>query len=507
MGPPPVEDRSEIVFFDVETSVPTRPGQGFAILEFGAILVCPRKLTELRSYSTLVRPADLSVISPLSERCNGITADAVAASPTFADISHLVYDLLHGRIWAGHNIIRFDCVRIRDAFAEIKQPPPEPKGTIDSLSLLTQKFGRRAGDMKMATLATYFGLGRQTHRSLDDVRMNLEVLKYCATVLFLESSLPDIFTANSWVSPNATTRSRSNGKYPSQRDLLNINKDSVLSSPATESKDKSHPILSFAMSSPKRDVPNIAVADPNIVQSDPFDFRGLQDEIKRKTIKSDVAMEEKPMQESPDLASSSSVSQPCGSSIVVLEPDGICIPSIDASLVPSFRGSQRIELLHEGFLFQLHCTDLKVRFGINTKFVDNAGRPRLSFVVDPSPSLCNVLDACDRVVQKLTLDSGSSSDWRPVVIRKEGFFNYPTVRLHIPTAVVADVAIYATEIYQRESSGAVQRLLFSKFDAAELGSLFMPGTFVDAFFSLDPYDYQQNAGIKLVAKKLIIHCK
>jgi len=54
-----------------------------------------------------------------------------------------------GRIWAGHNIIRFDCVRIRDAFAEINQPPPEPKGTIDSLVLLTQKFGRRAGDMKV----------------------------------------------------------------------------------------------------------------------------------------------------------------------------------------------------------------------------------------------------------------------------------------------------------------------------------------------------------------------
>lgn len=28
---------------------------------------------------------------------------------------------------------------------------------------------------------------------------------------------------------------------------------------------------------------------------------------------------------------------------------------------------------------------------------------------------------------------------------------------------------------------------------------------MDVFFSLDPYDYQQSAGIKLVAKKLIIH--
>lgn len=76
----------------------------------------------------------------------------------------------------------------------------------------------------------------------------------------------------------------------------------------------------------------------------------------------------------------------------------------------------------------------------------------------------------------------------------------------IPTAVCEEIAIYATEIYQKESSGSVQRLLFSKFDAAELDSLFKPGTFVDAAFSLDLYDYHQNAGIKLVAKKLTIHC-
>jgi hypothetical protein len=50
-------------------------------------------------------------------------------------------------------------------------------------------------------------------------------------------------------------------------------------------------------------------------------------------------------------------------------------------------------------------------------------------VVDPSPNLCNVLDACDNVARKLSSESGSGSDWRPVVIRKEGFFNYPTIRL------------------------------------------------------------------------------
>lgn len=90
------DDRSEIAFFDVETTVPTRTGQGYAILEFGAILVCPRKLVELRSYSTLVRPADLSRISSLSVRCNGISKEAVVSGPTFADIADVVYDILHG---------------------------------------------------------------------------------------------------------------------------------------------------------------------------------------------------------------------------------------------------------------------------------------------------------------------------------------------------------------------------------------------------------------------------
>ena len=59
-------------------------------------------------------------------------------------------------------------------------------------------------------------------------------------------------------------------------------------------------------------------------------------------------------------------------------------------------------------------------------------------------------------------------------------------------------------MYQKDS-GSMQKLVFSRYDPAELEPLFAPGTFVDAFFSVDLYDYQQNAGIRLVAKKLIIH--
>ncbi|KAK4485665.1 hypothetical protein RD792_008308 [Penstemon davidsonii] len=357
-------------------------GQGFVILEFGAILVCPKKLVELRNYSTLVRPADPSL---LSDRSNGITKDAVVSAPPFAYIADAVYDLLHGRIWAGHNILRFDSACIREAFDEINRIPPEPKGIIDSLALLTQRFGSRAGDMKMDTLATYFGLGQQTHRSLDDVRMNLEVLKRCATVLFLESSLPDIFT----------------------------------------------------------------------------DTNGCIDEF--------------------------------------LEPEDVSLGSISVALVLIYRRTQRIQIWHKSSPLQLLCRNLEVRFGINTKFVDHVGLPRSNIVLNAPSSLANILDAIDGLAQILSLESGSSSEWQPVVIRD---FNSPTVRLHLTSEADDDMINWVTEIYKEDAS-ATHMLVCSRFDEIELKSIFTPRNLVDAYFSLDSYDYKQKAGIRLVAKKLI----
>ncbi|KAK9066562.1 hypothetical protein SSX86_013885 [Deinandra increscens subsp. villosa] len=389
-------DRSEIVFFDLETTIPTRPGQAYAILEFGSILVCPKKLTELDSYETLVRPLDLSLITAASIRCNGITAVDVVSCPTFSEIADKVHDILHGRIWAGHNILRFDCVRLMEAYAQINRPPPVPKGTIDTLTLLTQTFGRRAGNMKMASLAEYFGLGQQSHRSLGDVRMNFEVVKHCATVLFLESSQQD--TENNWASLNASTINTTNRK-----------------SNLDGSGPNTNPIV-----------------------------------INRRIW---------------------------------------------------------IQILHRDVPLQIHCDGLQIRFGLSTQFVDHAGNPRLSFVVDANSSnLCNILDSCDNAAKRFMGFDGNL-EWRPVVSRKPGFYNSPTIRLHLPT-VAEDTSRWITEIYYKNSSSipSTQQLVSNRYaDVAEVDSLFHPGSLVDAYFSLDPYSYQQNAGIRLVAKKLIIH--
>lgn len=218
----------EIVFFDIETSVPNRAGPGherrFWILEFGAMVICPLKLVEIESYCTLIRPGDLSVVALKSTRSDGITRQAVTKAPTFEEVADKIYEILHGRIWAGHNIQRFDCLRIKEAFAEIGRPAPQPCGMIDSLGVLSNKFGRRAGDMKMATLANYFGLGQQKHRSLDDVRMNLEVLKNCATVLFLESSLPNMLS-NKWHDGSSTITTRSKHNVIDKKMVSSYNKE------------------------------------------------------------------------------------------------------------------------------------------------------------------------------------------------------------------------------------------------------------------------------------------
>uniref|UniRef100_A0A0D9XJJ7 Exonuclease domain-containing protein n=1 Tax=Leersia perrieri TaxID=77586 RepID=A0A0D9XJJ7_9ORYZ len=465
----------EIAFFDVETSVPWRAGQGYALLEFGAILVCPQRLVVVGSYATLVRPADLGVVSAASVRCNGITRDAVAGAPGFRDVADAVYSVLHGRVWAGHNIVRFDSARIREAFAEIGRPPPEPKGMIDTLPLLTQKFGRRAGDMKMASLANYFGLGRQSHRSLDDVRMNLEVLKYCATVLFLEASLPGVLTVDNLVE-RAITRSQTNGDA---------------------SPEASKPVAQSSPDSSKRQrtvskVDNVIQAGDNQQSTDP--------ETNKEPVELISNIEEKTLNASTQMDSSSS-----GFSGFI-EPDDVSTESIQISVPSSYRLTRKASIKHKGSQLQLCCMGLQIQFGVSTKFLDSAGRPKLNILVDIPENLSKVLEFCDGTAQRSFQDSGSTSEWRPL-IKKYGYVNRPTVRLHIPTILNGEAATYGTDIYQKEASSNIQQLVFSKVDVAELDSLFVRGNMVDAFFSLELYDYEQNAGIRLVAKKLVVQSK
>ncbi|XP_008809575.1 protein NEN1-like isoform X2 [Phoenix dactylifera] len=478
----------EIAFFDVETTVPGRgSGRGHSLLEFGAILVCPRRLVEVGSYSTLIRPTDLSAISAFSIRCNGITAETVASKPFFREVADEVFSILHGRAWAGHNIARFDCLRIREAFAEIGRAPPEPKGIIDTLPLLTQRFGRRAGDMKMASLASYFGLGQQKH-SLDDVRMNLEVLKYCATVLFLEASLPDVLSINS-LNENTIARNQRDATAPCEGTTPMLNSPSNL----------------FCKTIP--DVNDRAGSIIPVPEKDCSDLISHIEQIRIDPLQQDAAVLGNSATKPPEMVCTTiPTSEGCSGFAGFQEPEEISTQYISAPIVPFSKWGHKILVLHRDCPLQLCCMGLRVQFGPTKKFMDHAGRPKLNIVVDAPENLSEVLGVCDRLAQISSQISGSRSEWRPLIM-KNSYSNSSSIRLHIPVMANGDAAIYSTELYQKEPSRNMQKLVFSNYDDVKLDSLFVPGATLDAYFCVETYDYQLHAGIRLVAKRLVLHSK
>jgi DNA polymerase III epsilon subunit-like protein len=171
----------ELVFFDLETTFPP----AVEIIEFGAVVLDKDGLYEKESYSTLIWSGR---VDNRSIECNGITPEILAGAPTFADVAGKIYEILNGRIWAGHNIKQFDIPKLISAFGGLCKPAPVPLTTIDTYRLLQRTFGKRAGNMKLASLGSYFGLGKERHRAIEDIRMNIEVVKMCSTILFLEEN-------------------------------------------------------------------------------------------------------------------------------------------------------------------------------------------------------------------------------------------------------------------------------------------------------------------------------
>jgi DNA polymerase III epsilon subunit-like protein len=170
-----------LLFYDIETTIPPTD-----IIEFGGIVLDESGLFEIESFSTLIRS---DRISDKSIGCNGITPAMVADAPTFAEVADRIFAIMDGQIWVGHNINGFDNAHIREAFSRLGRKPPEPTLCIDTLPLLRKTFGKRAGNMKMASLGNYFGLGKERHRAIEDCRMTIEVLKSCSTVMFLEEEV------------------------------------------------------------------------------------------------------------------------------------------------------------------------------------------------------------------------------------------------------------------------------------------------------------------------------
>ena len=92
----------------------------YQLLEFGALVVDGTTLVEVpgESFDTLVRPRDLNAITKRSMGCNHIHRTMAARAPPFHAVAAHIHAVLHGRIWAGHNIVAFDMKRIAECFTQ-----------------------------------------------------------------------------------------------------------------------------------------------------------------------------------------------------------------------------------------------------------------------------------------------------------------------------------------------------------------------------------------------------
>lgn len=91
------------------------------------------------------------------------------------------------------------------------------------------------------------------------------------------------------------------------------------------------------------------------------DLSKTLDEIDRESIQ---------RQRKSPLANASKASSSSSTAFVVLKADEIFVSGLTASLVPLYRGSESIQLLHKGVPFLVSCANLKIRFAINGKFHD-----------------------------------------------------------------------------------------------------------------------------------------
>lgn len=245
-----------------------------------------------------------------------------------------------------------------------------------------------------------------------------------------ESCLPEMLIPEEWASPDTTIAKDNRGKAVQEASLL-PNVTTVL-----PSRQKGESPVDGETSG---EACNAAQVVARVPTSEPFNLMPLMDSMNIDSFVPNPNLDGRSSMDSlmderrePDV-SETVVAQNVASKSSVshagfLEPDKVTISCICMSVTPTYHRASRAFLMHKGVLLQLCSMKMKIRFGPSTKFLDQAGRPRLSFVVDPSPRLCEILDACDLLVQQQIVSSGSDSALRPVV-RNTGYPNSSTIRL------------------------------------------------------------------------------
>ncbi|CAM6011778.1 unnamed protein product [Sphagnum balticum] len=485
----------EIVFLDVETTIPYKKGQKFEILEFGAIVLCAQGLVEKTSFSTYVQPSSMAAISKKSVDCNGITKNDAAHAPFFSQIADHVYNLLDGRVWAGHNILSFDIPRIQEAFAEAGLQAPTAAGVIDTLPLLKSTFGCRAGNMKMASLASYCGLGEQAHRSLEDVQMNIQILKSCATILFLEDHFSTLMTEKSDGELGVSCTTESLVSMPSK----NCPKSADVPFSDEIAMASSTKLLTKRLEEAAKN-PTIETGLDVSQSSRVFDLHVIAESLEG-VMGSELELNGN---------SSAGESSDAGVGQIEYEPyaSWLQVKDINESQVcvvkgPSSWGKKIPVVMYRGSPLCVYECDAMVRFSVRDAYAfDQMRKPSFSLVLQPSQHTYNFFHALDVSVRSKYVDLGGQSQWRPLVWR-EG--DADVIRIRIVTTGTGASAAYTTQFHQRTEGGLRRTLTLGSVDPVAFRRWMPPGSRVDVLLASKVYDIQSTAGLQLIAHDLTLH--
>ncbi|CAA7012882.1 unnamed protein product [Microthlaspi erraticum] len=138
-------------------------------LQFGGMIVSSETLESIENITYYI-PSDIDAFRKDS------STRRLKKPVTFLEISEEIYNMLNGKIWMGHDIIRRDIPRLRAEFIKISKEFPAPKTVIDTV-LFTSSNSR------LAKLSVFCGLGCTKQGSCKDCTINLNAIKECETIM------------------------------------------------------------------------------------------------------------------------------------------------------------------------------------------------------------------------------------------------------------------------------------------------------------------------------------
>lgn len=193
-----VKDITDYTIIDLETT--SKYPDRAEIIEMAAIRVRSGKI--VAQYSQLVKPSN--PISEVVTQITGITNEMVQHSPSIGIVLKNFINFVGDDIILGHNIVSYDSTILYD-LCEYYGLREFSNTMLDTLRY-AHYCDIEIEDYKLTTIAKYFGIEYQAHRSLNDCTANFYVYEYLKKhfkgfYIFSQSKEPKEKTAIAEVKP------------------------------------------------------------------------------------------------------------------------------------------------------------------------------------------------------------------------------------------------------------------------------------------------------------------